>query len=69
MDDDGQAPALLSTQVLGRAVDVVGDDGLGHVEDGLGRAVVLFQQDDPGVRVVASKTVYVAEVSAAEGVN
>jgi hypothetical protein len=69
VDDDGQTPTLFGVQVLGRAVDVVGDDRPGYVEDGLGRAIVLLQKDDPGVRIVVSKTVYVTEVGATEGID
>ena len=47
--DDRVAGALVGPQLLGLAADVVGDDGVGGVEDGLRRPVVLLEQHHRGV--------------------
>ena len=43
--DDLRAVAGVGPQVLGPAVLVAGDDRVGGAQDGLGRAVVLLEQD------------------------
>lgn len=66
--DDG-ALAGLRPQVLGAAAGVALDDGVGGVEDVLGGAVVLLQQDGAGLRVVLLELEDVADRRAAEGVD
>src|SRR5690606_20221761 len=46
--DDGLAFAFVGPQVLGGAARVVGDDGVGGLEDRLGRAVVLVEDHEIG---------------------
>ncbi len=66
--DDGSA-AGLGPQVLGAAVLVALDDGVGGGEDRLRGAVVLFQQDRRRVLVVLLELEDVADRRAAEGVD
>ena len=61
--------AGVGPQPLRLAAGVVGDDGVGGVEDRLGRAVVLLEQDDLGVRVVLLELVDVADVGAPKCVD
>ena len=55
--------------MLGPPPGVVGDDGVGGVEDRLGGAVVLLQHDDRGVGEGLLETQQVAEVGAPEAVD
>ena len=48
--DDLIAGPLLGPQRLGLAGDVVGDDGVGRIQNGLGRAEVLVEGDGRGIR-------------------
>ena len=68
-DLDERARAPRRPQVLALALAVVGDHGVGHVEDGLRAAVVLLQADDLGLRVVALELEDVADVGAAPRVD
>jgi hypothetical protein len=67
--DDGVAGPLVGPQLLRLAADVVGDDGVGGVEDGLGRPVVLLEQDHRGVGERVLELHDVAHVGAPKGVN
>ena len=67
--DDPGAVAGVGPQVLRLAALVVADHGVRGVEDGLGRAVVLLEQDRGGVREVLLEVEDVADVGAAEGVD
>ena len=66
---DPLAVAGVGPQPLGLAALVVADDAVGRGEDGLGRAVVLLEQDRRGVREVLLEVEDVADVGAAEGVD
>jgi len=63
------AVAGVGPQVLGPAVGVLGDDRVGRAQDGLGRAVVLLEQDGPRVGVVQLELDDVADGRAAESVD
>ena len=67
--DDALAVAGVGPQLLLLAALVVGDDGVGGGEDGLGGAVVLLQQDRGGVGEVLLEVEDVADARAAEGVD
>ena len=67
--DDAGAVAGVGPQLLGLAALVVADHGVGGVEDGLGGAVVLLEQDRGGVGEVLLEVEDVADVGAAEGVD
>ena len=67
--DDRVARALVGPQLLGLAGDVVGDDGVGGVEDGLRRPVVLLEQHHRRVGEGVLELDDVAHVGAAEGVD
>ena len=69
VDSDLEAAALVGAEVFGRAVGVLGDDGVGDIEDVLRAAVVLFEEDDFGSRVVAAEAEDVAIVGASEAVD
>ncbi len=60
---------LVAPQLLGLAPEVVGDDRVGGIEDGLGRPVVLFEQDHRGVGEGVLELQDVANVGAPEAVN
>ena len=66
---DQLARAGIGPQVLRPAVGVAGDDGVGGVEDRLGRSIILFQQNGFRVRVVPLELVDVADGGAAEGID
>ena len=67
--EDLVAGADRREQVLRLAVEVVGDHRVGGIQDGLGRAVVLLEQDDLRVREVALELDDVADVGATERVD
>ena len=67
--DDAGAVAGVAPQVLLAAALVAGDDRVGGAQDGLGRAVVLLEQDGAGVGVVLLELLDVADRGAAEGVD
>ena len=67
--DDPRAVAGVGPEALRLAALVVADHGVGGVEDGLGRAVVLLEQDRGGVGEVLLEVEDVADVGAAEGVD
>ena len=67
--DDPLAVAGLGPQPLGLAALVVADHRVGGVEDRLGGAVVLLEQDRGGVREVLLEVEDVADVGAAERVD
>ena len=66
---DELAADLLGPERLGLAHLVVGDDGVGGVEDRLGRAIVLFEDHERGVRERLLELQDVADVGAAEAVD
>ncbi len=68
-DLDERALPPRGPQVLALALAVVGDHGVGRVEDLLRGAVVLLQADDLRVRVVALELEDVADVGAAPRVD
>ena len=68
-DDDLLAAVAVGPQVLGLLVDVVGDQPVGGVEDRLGRAVVLLEQDGVGIGKVPLELEDVADVGAAERID
>ena len=67
--DDRLALAERRPQLLRLASLVVGDDGVGRVEDGLRGAVVLFEHDGPRVGEILLEVLDVADVGAAERVD
>ena len=69
VDGDLGAAAAVGEEVLGRAVAVAADHGIGRIEDGLGGAVILFEQDDLGVGEVIAEALDVAEIGAAPAVD
>ena len=68
-DLHGIALAELGEERLAHAPAVVGDDGVGRVEDRLRRAVVLLQADDVGVCVVVLEVQDISNVRSAEHVD
>ena len=64
-----RAVAAVGPEVLLAALGVLGDDRVGRLQDGLGRAVVLLEQDGPRVRVVLLELDDVADRRAAERVD
>ncbi len=56
-------------QILSLALEVVGDNGGGCLEDGLGGAVVLLEADDLGLGKILFKVEDVIDVGSAPGVN
>ena len=63
------AVAGFGPQLLVGALWILGDDGVGSVQNVLGAAVILLQFDDRAVRIVAFKVQDIAEVSAAPAIN
>ena len=61
--------AAIGPELLVLAALVAADDGVGRVEDRLGRSVVLLELDDLGVGVVGLEVEDVAQVRAAPGVD
>ena len=66
---DGDPASFVRPQVLRGALGVVGDDRVGGVEDGLGGAIVLIEDDHPGVGVVLLEIGDVADVRAPKPVD
>ena len=66
---DRHAARVGSPQRLFPSVGVLRNDRRGGLEDGARRAVILFQLDDLGVRVVALEGEDVAHVGAAEAIH
>ena len=56
-------------QVLLAAILILGDHGIGRVENGLRRAIILFQQDRVRLGVVALEFLNIADGGPAEGIN
>jgi hypothetical protein len=67
--DDRPAGVTDGEELLGLATNIVGDDGVGGVEDGLGRAEVLLQHDGGHVGEGALELQDVADVRAAPAVH
>ncbi len=59
----------LAPEMLGLALGIVGDDGVGGVEDGLGGPVVLVEDHHPGVGIVLLELEDVADVCATKPVD
>ena len=68
-DVDGLAAAALGPEGLALAAGVVGDDGVGGVQDVLGGAVVLLQPDEPGLGILLLKAQDVLNVGPPEAVD
>ncbi len=66
---DGSAAVADGEELLGLAADVVGNDGVGGVEDRLGRAEVLLEHDRRHVGEGALELQDVADVRAAPAVD
>src|SRR3990170_2509716 len=69
VDDDGAAGAVLRPEVLLLALLVEGDDAVGGIQDRLGGAVVLIQDDHRGVREIVLEVEDVADVGGAPGID
>ena len=67
--DDRRAVAAVGPEVLLAPLGVLGDDRVGGLQDGLGGAVVLLEQDGPRGRVVLLELHDVADRRAPEGVD
>src|SRR5262249_31304395 len=63
------ALAELGPEALAEPAGVVGDDTVGGLENGLGRAVVLLELDDEGVLEVDRELEDVADLGPAEAVD
>jgi hypothetical protein len=61
--------AKLGKQIFGFAIKVVPDDGVRRIQNVLGGAVVLFQQNDLSAREVPLKFGDVANISTPERIN
>ena len=68
-DPDGLALPELAPELLGLALAIVDDDGVGGFEDPVRGAVVLLQGDRPDLPEVLLELEDVADVGAAEGVD
>ena len=66
---DGPPALLVGPEPLALALEVVGNQGAGRLQNRLRRAVVLFQPDDPSLRVVHLEIQDVANVRAAPAVD
>ena len=67
--DDLLAPVVIRPQVLGGTTHIVGDDGIGGVENSLSGPIVLVQHDDGGVGKRLFELVDVADIGTTEPVN
>ena len=61
--------ALVSAKTFGRTICILGNNGIGDIENVLGAAIVLLQEDDLCGGVVAAKAQDVAVVGAAKAVD
>ena len=68
-DVDGLAAAALGPEGLALAAGVVGNDGVGGIQNVLGRAVVLLQPDEPGPGILLLKAQDVLNVGPPEAVD
>ena len=66
---DLRAGAAIGPELLVLAALVAADDGMGRVEDRLGRSVVLLELDDLGIGIVGLEVEDVAQVRAAPRVD
>ena len=66
---DLRAVALLGPELLAATADVVLDDRVGRVEDGVGGAVVLLELDDLGLREMLLHVEQVGDLRAAPAVD
>ena len=69
VDDYGATAGVFGPEVLLLTLLIKGDYAVRGVEDGLGRAIVLVEDDYPGVREVVLEVEDVADVRAAPGVD
>ena len=67
--ENGLPCAVVRPQVLALPAFVVGDDGVGRIQNGLSGAVVLLQPNDPGTWVLLFKGENILNGSAPEAVN
>ena len=67
--DDFVARPLVAPQLLGLASDIAGNDGVGGVEDRLGRAIVLLEHHHGGVGERLLELEDVADVGTPEGID
>ena len=63
------APVLVGPELLALALSVVGDDGVGRVQDVGGASVVLLKADDPAALVLAFKAQDIFNGGAAEFID
>ena len=56
-------------QVLLATILILGNNGIGRIENGLRGAIVLLQQDGVRLRVVALEFLNIADGGPAEGIN
>ena len=61
--------AALAPEPLGGASRVVGDDGVGSIQNLVGRAVVLIEHDDPRIWIVLLEVVDVANVRSSPAID
>ena len=66
---DGLAVCALGPQVLAHARTVIGDHGICGVQNGAGRAVVLFELDDQGAREIFLEAVNMLDARAAPAID
>src|SRR5439155_21919505 len=69
VDDYGATAGVFGPEVLLLTLLIKGDYAVRGVVDGLGRAIVLVEDDYPGVREVVLEVEDVADVRAAPGVD
>ena len=67
--DDLVARPLVGPQLLGLTSNIAGNDGVGGIEDRLGRAIVLLEHHHGGVGERLLELEDVADVSAPEGID
>ena len=69
VDRDGLAAVVIRPEFLALPALIVPDDGVGRVQNALGRAVVLLQTNHPGAGVVLLKVQNVLNRRAAEAID
>ena len=67
--DDLVARPLVGPQLLGLTSNIAGNDGVGGIEDRLGRAIVLLEHHHGGVRERLLELEDVADVGTPEGID
>ena len=69
IDGHGRALAVLGVQPFGRAIAVVGDHRVRHIQNRLRAAVILLQQHHARLRIILTKAHHIAIVRAAKAVD